>query len=110
MSLELHTHLLHDTLTLPFTSSHARCDPLTPPPRIQVHHGLAIRLRHDLDVLLYLERVIELPRWLRLPVLDIATLGVDAHLDARAALGRNLSGFVVWHERRVRVRYGGGQI
>lgn len=77
---------------------------MAPPPRIQIHHELVVALRDDLDILLHLKRVIELARRLRLAVRDVADLGVDAHLDARAAFGRDLRVAVArGHDRRVRV-------
>lgn len=52
-------------------------------PRVHPQHELSVVLRHDLDILLHQERIVEHPSGLLGAVLDVSDLGVDAYLNPR---------------------------
>ena len=52
---------------------------------IGVHHELRVAPRHHLNILINRKSVVELSGWLRLAMLNIAHLTIDAHLHASPA-------------------------
>jgi hypothetical protein len=61
----------------------ALLDLLRSPPRIKIHHELLIRPWHDSNVLLDIERVVELSGWLTSSVFNVPHLGIHPDLHSR---------------------------
>lgn len=71
-------------------------DAPNPPPGINVHHEFGVGPRHDLDILVDSEGVIELARWFGLSMLDIPYFAVhpDLHTSSMASCS-TLAGIIV---------------